>query len=810
MEHTLADRQGSSTGHAGVASEATHPSATQNGAPAYETAAEPAVADATSAPGLYAIPRQSETKERITRVVAVVAWLYGLYWIIWRWTETLNWDAPVFSILLVSAETWGLLTTAALIITVWKLNHRTPHPPPPGLSVDVFITTYDEPLSVVRRTAIGAKAIRYPHKTYILDDGRRDEMKAMAESLGIGYIRRADNKNAKAGNLNNALKHTSGDFILQLDADHVPLPHVLDRLLGFFEDPNIAYAQAPQDFYNTDSFTHVVNDGDHRLWEENRIFFSLIQAGKDRLGASFFCGSCGVLRRKAFEEIGGFSTKTITEDMETSLVLHARGWRSVYYGEMLAYGLAPASAGQYHVQRLRWGQGSMQILRKLNPLRYPGLTPMQRLQYMASTTVYFDGYQKLVFYLAPIIFFFTGLLPVRTTDYALIVRLVPYLLLTIVSFELLSRGTGWILISERFNMAKFTTYMAAVPALFTTKTLKFRVTPKGHGGVPFYTYGPQLLLFALSLTSLIWGGLAFYFGWIDYRVSGWTAAAFLVNAFWVCWTLYFSAYVVRKSLLSRQRRSDHRFIESFPVEVEPLTSYGARMKPRTAMTQDLNPAGLAFRAVFRHEPGTKLELELPLAAQRVRVRGTVVRVNTLKTPYGRVFEHGVRFEELPLATRDVIEVHCMQHSVPLWRTRYRQSIPVFDHVAGWLNDQRASKRQLVQLPAIVRVRPKGARAMIDTGIALLEDVSSHGARLIMEKPLEPGTPVRYDVPGTSLSGRGTVVVSRAFESPMNVRFAVGVSLDRSPTQATGIDRVLRWRWRSTTPAPRDSRATRGS
>ncbi|MFN2564588.1 MAG: glycosyltransferase [Gemmatimonadaceae bacterium] len=751
---------------------------------------------------MYAIPRQSETKERVTRVVACVAWLYGLYWITWRWTETLNWDAPIFSILLVSAETWGLLTTAALIFTVWRLNHRTPPPAPPGLSVDVFITTYDEPLSIVRRTAIGAKAITYPHKTYILDDGRRDEMKAMAEELGIGYIRRENNANAKAGNLNNALKHTSGDFILQLDADHVPLPIILDKLLGFFGDPKVAYAQAPQDFYNTDSFTHVVNDDDHRLWEENRIFFSLIQAGKDRMNASFFCGSCGVLRRKAFEEIGGFSTQTVIEDMETSLVLHGRGWKSVYYGEMLAYGLAPASADQYHVQRLRWGQGAMQILRKLNPLRYPGLNAIQRLQYFASTVVYFDGWQKLVFYTAPMMFFFTGWLPVRTTDRELLVRIVPYLILTFVSFELLSRGTGWILISERYNMAKFTTYIAATPALLTKRTLKFRVTPKGHGGAPFYTYGPQVGLFALSLTSLVWGCFAFYFGWVDYPVSGWTAAAFLVNAFWVCWNLYFSGYVVRKSLLSRQRRADHRFLESFPVQVQPVTTYGARVKTRVAMTHDLNPSGLAFRAVYRHEPGTKLDIELPLASERLRVRGTVVRVNTLKTRFGRVFEHGVRFDELPLATRDLIELHCTQHSVPLWRTRYRQSIPVFDHVAGWLSDQRASKRQSVQLPAIVRVRPKGARVLVDTGIALLEDVSAQGARLIMENPLEPGTPVRYEVPGTSLAGRGTVVFSRAFESPMNVRFAVGVSLDRSPAPATGIDRLLRWRWRPKTDAAR--------
>ena len=176
------------------------------------------------------------------------------------------------------------------------------------------------------------------------------------------------NGHAKAGNLNHAFGVTSGEFVLQLDADHVPLPNILDRLLGYFNEPTLAFVQSPQDFYNTNSFTHVQNDEGRQMWEENRLFFSLIQPGKDRMNAAFFCGSCGVLRRTALEEIGGFSVKTITEDMETSMMLHARGWTSYYHGETLAYGLEPASAAQYHVQRLRWGQGSMQILRKMNPL----------------------------------------------------------------------------------------------------------------------------------------------------------------------------------------------------------------------------------------------------------------------------------------------------------------------------------------------------------------------------------------------------------------------------------------------------------
>src|SRR3954469_25030373 len=348
-----------------------------------------------------AIPRQPRGQEIFTRAFAAIAWLYGAYWIVWRWGFSLNPHAIVFSIVLVVAETYGLINSFFLIATVWRLKYRDPPPAPRNRTVDVFITCYNEPLEVLRRTAIGARAIRYPHRTYMLDDGKRDDVKMMADQLGIGYIRRVGNANAKAGNLNFALSVTTGEFILQLDADHVPLPHIVDRLLGYFNDPKMALVQSPQDFYNVDSFSHVVNDEGRRLWEENRIFYSLIQRGRDYWNASFFCGSCGIIRRSALEEIGGFQSQTIIEDMETTMQLHARGYKSAYHRETLAYGLAPGAAGAYHVQRLRWGQGAMQIMRKLKPLTMRGLSLGQRLNYFAGTACYFEGWQKAVFYLMP-------------------------------------------------------------------------------------------------------------------------------------------------------------------------------------------------------------------------------------------------------------------------------------------------------------------------------------------------------------------------------------------------------------------------
>ena len=766
------------------------------------TQTPPAAKSLRPALSAYTIPRLPASQELAIRVIAVAAYAYGVYWIYWRWTNTVNWNHPVFSLVLILAETFGLISMAFFIFTAWKLVHREPPPAPDGLKVDVFITCYDEPLQLLRRTAIGARAIRYPHKTYVLDDGKRDEVKSMAEELGIGYIRREGNAHAKAGNLNNAFSVTSGEFVLQLDADHVPLPNILDRLLGYFNEPRLAFVQSPQDFYNTDSFTHVVNTEGGQMWEENRIFFSLIQPGKDRNNAAFFCGSCGVLRRTAFDEIGGFSTLTITEDMETSMRLHARGWKSFYHGETLAYGLAPASAAQYHVQRLRWGQGSMQILRKMNPLFVPGLTWQQRISYLSSVIVYLDGIQRLVFYLAPVLYFLFGVLPVQVDNRALLIRLVPYMILTVASFELLSRGTGYMLISERYNMTRFWTYVLATSGYFARKPLKFNVTPKGAGDVPFTTYAPQFFLAIISITALVWALIARHFGWVNYHDGGGISTAFIVNGIWVGWNLYFALYVVRHSIQSKQLRADYRFAQRIPTRVRTVTDGEPVGEAVAATTEDINSSGMSFRCSGQFDKGTLLEIPLQLAEGTVVTRGVVTHQNATQSKYGTVYLHGVVFQDMSLETRDAIELHSAHHAIPEARQRYRQSIDVVENAVQRFTNPREGRRRVVALPALMSVTTEEGET--ELGMGLLEDESRSGVRLILENPIEPGTVVRWDVPGTTISGRGVVIFSRAMESPLRLSFVVGVQRLEEPREFFAT-----WRRWMTHGAPTSSGRTSG-
>ena len=160
----------------------------------------------------------------------------------------------------------------------------------------------------------------------------------MAEELGVEYLDRPDNSHAKAGNINHALPKTHGDFIAIFDADHVPLPDFLHRMLGYFKDPKVAFVQSPQTFYNLDAPEERVDLDSGKHWDEAEIFFHLILPGKNRWNSVYFCGTGGIIRRTALEQVGGFATDTITEDIHTALKMHQRGWKSVYIADHLASG----------------------------------------------------------------------------------------------------------------------------------------------------------------------------------------------------------------------------------------------------------------------------------------------------------------------------------------------------------------------------------------------------------------------------------------------------------------------------------------
>lgn len=244
----------------------------------------------------------TSTRLFVVRCMALLVVAFGGTYMAWRWSSTIAWDAWWIAIPLVLAETYSLGESVLYGVTMWNSRHRPEPPPAPvGATVDVFIATYNEPIDIVLASAIAARDMTYPHQTWILDDGNRPEFAVAAERIGVGYIVRGPDwdgrpRFAKAGNVNNALFQTSGEFIAVFDADQVPDATFLDRVLGYFDDPEVAFVQTPQSFWNVPPSDPLGSGAD--------LFYGPIQQGKDGWGAAFFCGSNAVLRREALMALG--------------------------------------------------------------------------------------------------------------------------------------------------------------------------------------------------------------------------------------------------------------------------------------------------------------------------------------------------------------------------------------------------------------------------------------------------------------------------------------------------------------------------
>jgi cellulose synthase (UDP-forming) len=311
------------------------------------------------------------------------------------------------------------------------------------------------------------------------------------------------------------LRQTTGAFIAIFDADHAPQKNFLTSTLGYFSDTNVAFVQTPQDFFNLDSFQHRVNGKKKEMWTEQSLFFKVIQRGKDYWNAAFFCGSCAVVRRSALDLVGGFATATVTEDLHTSIKLHKAGFRSVYHPESVAFGIAPSTVAPFLQQRVRWGQGAMQVLKKENIFFTRELTIIQRLNYAASMMTYFDGWQKGIFYIAPVIVLTMGIMPIKADGVDFLLHFLPYYLLSLWVFKEAGRGYGGILYMEQYNFARFAAFIWATCGLFAGK-LQFKVTNKAQGGSvgSFLIFLPQWTIFFSQccrntrwVLSHLWGAL---------------------------------------------------------------------------------------------------------------------------------------------------------------------------------------------------------------------------------------------------------------------------------------------------------------
>ena len=519
----------------------------------------------------------SKTPGRLSTLAMIVLSISASSrYIYWRFTDTIgftHWMDAALGYGLVLAELYAF---AVLLIgyfqTAWPLQRR-PVPMPADVStwpsVDVFIPTYNEPLKVVRQTVFSAMSLDWPKDrlhVYVLDDGRRTEFREFCEELGVGYLIRDNNHHAKAGNINAALKVTHSEYIAIFDCDHIPTRSFLQVCMGwFFKDTNLVMLQTPHVFFSPDPFERNL-DTFHRMPNEGELFYGIVQDGNDLWNASFFCGSCAIIRRKELLEVGGIAVETVTEDAHTALKLSRLGYNTAYLEVPQAAGLATESLSGHVGQRIRWARGMAQIARTDNPLFGKGLHFGQRLCYLNAMLHFFYGLPRLVFLTAPLAYLLFGAHVFQASALMITAYALPHLAHASVTNSRIQGRFRYSFWNEVYESVLAWYIMRPVlVAAINPKLGKFNVTAKG--GVIEKAYfdwtiaRPYVVLLVINLI-----GMAVGF-WKLLSSDGDETTTLVINMVWTVYNIILLGASVAVASETRQVRGTPRVAASLPAVI---------------------------------------------------------------------------------------------------------------------------------------------------------------------------------------------------------------------------------------------------
>ena len=568
---------------------------------------------------------------KATLVLVFLSLVVTSRYLFWRATDTMAFESflqGLLSLGLFAAETYaGLLLVMAYLQTTYPLERKpVPLPANPATwpTIDIFVPSYNEALEIVRPTVLAALNIDWPRdkmNVYILDDGRREEFRQFAEHCGCGYIIRPDNKGAKAGNINHALKHTDGEFIAIFDCDHAPTRAFLQLTVGWLvRDASLAMVQTPHHFYSPDPFERNLAR-DAQVPNEGLLFYGLIQQGNDMWNAAFFCGSCAVIRREALEEVGGVPHTTVTEDCHCSFLMQQRGWSTAYLRLPLAAGLATERLALHVGQRLRWARGMIQIMRLERTPIARGLTFLQRACYFTSGFSFLFAMPRLVFLTAPLAFLFFGQNIIAASPLAIIAYAGSHMFHTFGTTSRLNgrnRHSFWSEVYEAV-MALPLLPVTILTLLDPTKG-KFNVTDKGgileHGYLDLRVVWPNLVLLFLLLIGF---GLGI---WGIFTTEGLKFQAYLLNTIWCGMCLIPVSASVAVGREREQARGRARVEADVPVE---LVFPGGNRVRANSSDLSLSGARLTLDRPLNVADGDQVVLYFSACDELVEVPATLVR-----------------------------------------------------------------------------------------------------------------------------------------------------------------------------------------
>ncbi len=436
-------------------------------------------------------------------------------------------------------------------------------------------------------------------------DGRdpsKENFKKLAEKYGIRYITRENNTGFKAGNMNNAFYQTDGDLIVILDADTRVFPEFLTHMTGYFRDKKMAWVQSPQWFYDLPEglplnrylelkfgktgkwlaklipFSNKYITGKNIFGTDPEMFYDIILRRRNAANAAFSCGAGSVQRRTALHalavderekqirklikqdlkknpladcetlrkkrekeiELRPFAHH-ISEDIFTSIKLHARKWKSYQHPYPECKMLSPQSFDIFIKQFSRYAEGTLDIaFSKDNPVFKRGLTLRQRLAYLETIWSYLSPFWLIIFLIYPPLFYFTLIPPLKAFSFDFFVRIVPFLMLNVLVTNIGNWGKDTKR-PEQFYQAGFWYKLQALYKVLTKKKIKFNVTSKTVKYSPsnLKHIWPHLTLVGLTFTGILYNLYLVYAGLHP------SYSAFFANVFWSTYMLYLITPYIR-------------------------------------------------------------------------------------------------------------------------------------------------------------------------------------------------------------------------------------------------------------------------
>lgn len=476
----------------------------------------------------------------------LLTFTYIIYRIFFTIPTTLGIIALISSILVLFIEIWEFLDFFAYYLNILCVKKTSPKIP--DLSnitqypdIDVLIATINEHESLLKNTITACKNMSYPDKSkihiYICDDGNRANIKKLAENLGVNYLSRITNKNAKAGNYNHALNHITSPFVATFDADMAPTPNFLLTTLPFFftGTDEIGFVQLPQSFNNPDIF-QLRFKLENKIPFEQDYFYHSIQIAKNATNSAIYCGTNALFSRKALNSCNGFAIGTISEDIATGMMIESKGYKCLALNNVEAYGTAVNDLSGFVKQRSRWARGCVQILKKYNILKNKGLSFKQKIEYLSCISYWFFGVRRMVYLLTPLLFSIFGVIIVDCNLTTFISIWLPTYILkrfTLDIFEGNKRSSTWNKIYETILTPVLC--KEVLKEFFGFGNTKFEVTPKSSQNLKMSKTNKQLLISHLVLLILNILGLIMCL----FRIKTSGITVYILSLLWIISNIFY-------------------------------------------------------------------------------------------------------------------------------------------------------------------------------------------------------------------------------------------------------------------------------